>query len=162
MFSKKILAAAAAAAAIAASTAVYAVQSVPDAAAPAAQASQSAAKIALGDAVAAAQKEMGGKALGARLVQSPGYGLVWSVGLQNDDGTVTRAFVDAQTGKVVASGAAGMFRGQGRGYGPRGDCPMGMMNGDCPMGGPGAMRGYGPHHSWGHDGWGHRGNGCWW
>lgn len=151
MLTKKMLAAAAAVAAIAASSVVYAVQAAPANAAPAAQSVQSAAKIALGEAIAAAQKELGGEALGARLVQSPMNGLVWAVTLEKNDGTMTRAFVDAQTGKVVASGAARMARGQGYGpgYGHRGDCPaMGM--GDCPMG-------YGRHHG----GWGHRGHGCW-
>ena len=150
MLTKKMLAAAAAVAAIAASSAVYAVQAAPANAAPAAQSVQSAAKIALGEAIAAAQKELGGEALGARLVQSPMNGLVWSVTLAKEDGTMTRAFVDAQSGKVVASGAAGMTRGQGfgPGYGQHGDCPMmGMSN--CPMG-------YGRHHG----GWGHHGRGC--
>ena len=118
---KNFFAAAAAVAAIAASSAAFAIQG-----APAAQAVQNTAKVPMSEAIAGAQQALGGEALGARLVQSPMNGLVWSVMLAKEDGTMTRAFVDAQSGKVVASGAAGMARGQGfgPGYGQRGDCRM--------------------------------------
>lgn len=149
MFTKNLLVSAAAAAAIAASTAVFAAQAAPNAAAPAAQMPQSTAKIALNDAVQAAQKEVGGSAQGAHLMPTPNNGLVWSVNVQKSDGSASNVLVDAQTGKIVAADAAGMSMNHGMaGSG----CPMmsmshGAAGNGCPMMGQhGQMSGAAAHH----------------
>ena len=91
-------------------------------------------QIGMSAATAAAEEAYDGQ---TRLHMSREYGPVWDVRMVKADGTDVRAFVDAQTGKIVAADEFGIGEGRrmhdGRGYGhrghDRGDCGFGFGHG---------------------------------
>lgn len=90
-------------------------------------------QVGMSAATAAAEEAYGGQTRSARLHMSREYGPVWDVRMVKADGTDVRAFVDAQTGKIVAADEFGIGESRrmhdGRGYGhrghDRGDCGFG-------------------------------------
>ena len=90
-------------------------------------------QVGMSAATAAAEEAYGGQTRSARLHMSREYGPVWDVRMVKADGTDVRAFVDAQTGKIVAADEFGIGEGRrmhdGRGYGHRGHA-----RGDCGFG----------------------------
>lgn len=94
-------------------------------------------KIAMADAVATAEKAYGGQSRRAQLRGSH-YGLVWDVLLQDKDGKMISALVDADSGKIKA--AFDLGNRSTNGYG----CPFGPMGPRGHWGmGPGMMGGRG-------------------
>lgn len=94
-------------------------------------------QVGMSAATATAEEAYGGQTRSARLHMSREYGPVLDVRVVKDDGTNVHAFVDAQTGKVVAADEFGIGEGRhmhdGRGYGhrdhDRGDCGFGFGHG---------------------------------
>lgn len=91
-------------------------------------------QVGMSSATAEAEQAYGGQTRSARLHMSREYGPVWDVRMVKADGTGVRAFVDAQSGKIVAADEFGIGEGRrmydGRGYGHRGhgrgDCGFGF------------------------------------
>ena len=78
------------------------------------------AKVSMKDAVAAAEKKHGGEVLRATLRDTREYGLVWDVRMEkgeDENRTRIRTFVDAKTGKVMASDVNEIARSWNRGEG---------------------------------------------
>lgn len=132
---KNTAAAILAAAAMTAAATAWAVDAAPAPVPPITENAQP--QVGMSAATAAAEKAYGGQTRSARLHMSREYGPVWDVRLVKADGTDVRAFVDAQTGKVVAANEFGIGEGRrmhdGRGYGhrghDRGDCSFGFGHG---------------------------------
>ena len=115
---------------------------------------QAASKINMAAALDAAKAKFpDANALSASLHGTRGYGLVWDVRMEGEDGSVARVFVSPEDGSVLASDHCGIREGA-----PRYERGPGMgMNPDCPYYGEGR-----PHHrgGWHHDG--RRGGNCPW
>ncbi len=78
------------------------------------------AKVSMKDAVAAAEKKHDGEVLRATLRNTRQYGLVWDIRMEKGEGenrTRIRTYVDAKTGKVVASDVNEIARSSNRGEG---------------------------------------------
>lgn len=67
-----------------------------------------ASKVTMGEAVAQAEKAGNAESRSARLHMSPNYGQVWDVHMVRGDNTRVRSFVDAQSGRVLASDEIGI------------------------------------------------------
>lgn len=132
---KNTAAAILAAAAMTAAATAWAVDAAPASVPPITENTQP--QVGMSAATAAAEEVYGGQTRSARLHMSRKYGPVWDVRMVKADGTDVRAFVDAQTGKVVAADEFGISEGRrmhdGRGYGHRGhgqgDCSFGFGHG---------------------------------
>ena len=119
------------AAAMTAAATAWAVDAAPASVPPMAENVQP--QVGMSAATATAEQAYGGQTRSARLHMSREYGPVWDVRMVKADGTGVRAFVDAQTGKVVAADEFSIGDGRrmydGRGYGHcghgRGDCGFG-------------------------------------
>lgn len=103
-----ILAAATMTVAFSAHAALPAQASAPGVAPFAQRAQAPAPKVTMGEAVANAEKAGNAESRSARLHMSPNYGQVWDVRMVRGDNTRVRSFVDAQSGRVLASDEIGI------------------------------------------------------
>lgn len=97
-------------------------------------------KVTMNEAVAKAEKAGDAQSRSVRLHMSQKYGQVWDVRMVRDDQTRVRSFVDAQTGRVVASDVMGIHEPAHRGMGKPGHkmkcAAMGMSHAKGSNNGP--------------------------